>query len=135
MFKERRKFPRANVKYEVNIVCEGSVILGAPKNYSFHTYTENISEGGLKVILEKELETGSLLKLELFLSDSKSMPVKCKGMVVWTKKANPEGTSPDLFGTGIQFIELNTVSGYTLISGIVKKYLENSQDRGTGEKV
>ncbi|MDD2689027.1 MAG: PilZ domain-containing protein [Candidatus Omnitrophica bacterium] len=106
MFKERRKFPRAEIKYRINIICEGSVILGEPKDFIFHTYTENISEGGIKVVLEKELKTASLVKLELYITTKKSLPIKCKGIVVWSKKTNPEGTKPDLFITGFQFLEL-----------------------------
>ncbi|TRZ94982.1 PilZ domain-containing protein [bacterium] len=107
MFKEERKFPRANVKFKIKVICEGTVILGEPQNYTFHTYTESIGEGGVKVILEKELKIASLVKLELFITSKKTFPIKCKGIVVWTQRVNPEGTSPDLFETGIQFIELD----------------------------
>ena len=106
MFIERRKFPRANIKYQINVICAGEVIDGHPQNYIFHTYTENIGEGGIKVILEKEIKAGSLIKLELFISEKESLPVECNGTVIWTKRANPETTKPDLFYTGIQFIGL-----------------------------
>ncbi len=124
MFKERRKFSRAHVKYKINIICEGTVILGGPKDYIFHTYTEDIGEGGIKVILEKELVVGSLLKLELFITSKKVLPIECKGMVVWTKKTNPQDTKPDLFATGIQFVDLDGSSfGNQLITNIVNRYL------------
>jgi c-di-GMP-binding flagellar brake protein YcgR len=107
MFKEERKSLRANVKLKIKVICEGTVILGEPQNYTFHTYTESIGEGGVKVILEKELKIASLVKLELFITTKKTLPIQCKGIVVWTRRVNPEGTSPDLFETGIQFIELD----------------------------
>jgi Tfp pilus assembly protein PilZ len=124
MLEERRVFPRAYLKYKINIICEGTVILGGPKDYIFHTYTENIGEGGIKVVLEKELKLGSLLKLELFITSKKMLPIECKGMVVWTKKINPQGTKPDLFATGIKFIELSSSVGGQLITDIVNRYLD-----------
>lgn len=126
MLKERRKFPRAEIKYRINIICEGSVILGEPKNFIFHTYTENIGEGGIKVILEKELKTASLVKLELYITTKKSLPIKCKGIVVWSKKANPEGTRPDLFITGFQFLELEK-RDQEVIGNIVNRFLEKNR--------
>lgn len=121
--KERRKFPRVDVKYKINIICDGSVILGAPQDYTFHTYTENIGLGGIKVVLEKELRVGSLLKLELFIRSKKTFPVLCKGMVVWVQKANPQGTKPDLFAVGIKFLDLCGSMEAQLISDIVNSYL------------
>ncbi len=124
MLKERRKFLRAEIKYKINIICEGSVILGEPRDYIFHTHTENISEGGIKVFLEKELKTASLVKLELYITSKKSLPIRCKSIVVWTKKANPEGTKPDLFNTGFEFMELEK-RDQEVIGNIVNRFLEN----------
>lgn len=121
-FRERRKFPRAEVKYRINIICEGAVILGEPEDYIFHTYTDNISEGGIRVILEKELKNASLVKLELYVTSRESFPLRCKGIVVWTKKTNPEGTKPDLFYTGIQFMELEK-RDQEIIANIVGRFL------------
>ncbi len=127
MFKERRRFPRADVKYKINIICEGSVIVGGPRDYTFHTHTENIGEGGIKVILEKELIIGSLLKLELFITSKKIMPIRCKGTVIWTKKINPQDTKPDLFDIGIQFLDFDSSFGRQLIADIVNCYLDKTK--------
>jgi hypothetical protein len=125
MLNERRKFPRALLKYQINVICSGEVIEGHPKDYIFHTYTDNISEGGIKVILEKQINPGSLVKLELFISDKESLPVECKGTVVWTQKANPENTKPDIFFTGIQFLDLTNPVFRKLLVDVINYYLAN----------
>jgi c-di-GMP-binding flagellar brake protein YcgR len=106
MPEERRKFTRVNAKYQVNVKCSGQVIKGDPQRYIFNAYTENISEGGMKIILEREIKVGSLIDLQLFITDKESLPIQCNGVIIWNKKANPEGTKPDLYHTGIQFTEL-----------------------------
>lgn len=125
MVQERRRFPRATVRYKINIICEGEVILGTPKDYTFHTHSENISEGGIKVLLEKELKIGSLIKLQVFITSG--VPIDCKGIITWNKKVNPELTKPDVFETGIQFIELDD-DDQAIISNVVKKVL-TKEDR------
>ena len=128
MGEERRKFPRVNVKYQINVICTGEVIQGYPQYYIFHTYTENISEGGIRVILEKEVKVGSLVELELFITDKESLPIKCKGVIIWTKKANPEGTKPDLFHTGIQFTDLTSSVYRKLLGDVISYYLDNKSE-------
>lgn len=120
---ERRAFPRANLKYDINVVCTGEVIEGTPKAYIFHTYTENISEGGIKLILEKEIAVGSSIELELFISGKESLPIKCTGVIVWNKRANPEGTKPDLFHTGIRITDLNSPVFRRLLKEVINYYL------------
>lgn len=116
---ERRRFPRADLKYKINVICDGTVIPGGPNDYTFHTYSENISVGGLKVILERELSVATLVSLEIFITPV--APVVCKGIIVWTKKVNPSGTNPDLFETGMQFIELDEM-GQGIIRDVIEKF-------------
>ncbi len=123
MLEDRRKFPRVDVKYSVNIICEGTVIIGEPRDYTFHTYTENLSEGGVKVILEQRLKISSLVQLELFIGDKKTPPIKCKGSVVWVDKINPDGTKPDLFATGIQFVDFRSHIDQESIGNLVRHFL------------
>jgi len=120
MFKERRKYPRADIKARVNIICILKVILSGPE-VTFRTHTENISEEGIKVILEEELTPGTLVKIQLYLNNEKTMPIECKGQIIWTKKVNPVGTAPDLFVTGIQLIDLNGLNRQ-LISSLVAAF-------------
>ncbi|MDD5432081.1 MAG: PilZ domain-containing protein [Candidatus Omnitrophica bacterium] len=121
--RERRKYPRASLKYKINIICEGTVVSGRPKDYIFHAYTENLSEGGIRVILEKELSKASIVRLELFITSKKTAPIVSDGLVIWTKKVNPDGTKPDLFNTGIQFIGLGEIE-QKIIRGVVQHCLQ-----------
>jgi c-di-GMP-binding flagellar brake protein YcgR len=125
MFVERRKFPRVNVRYEVKIICEGTIILGKPQGYTFHTYTEDLSQGGVRVTLEQEVQVGSLVNLELYVNNEKTLPARCKGIVSWTKII--EGTSPPLFYTGIQFLDLESDVGSQIIKGIVNFHLDKNK--------
>jgi len=128
MNEERRKFPRVTVKYQINVKCSGEVIKGDPQFYIFHTYTENISEGGMKIILEKEIKVGSLVELQLFVTEKESLPIQCNGVVVWNKKANPEGTKPDLFHMGIQFTDLINPVYRKLLGEVISCYLDKEKE-------
>jgi Tfp pilus assembly protein PilZ len=125
---EKRKFPRVNAKYQINVICVGEVVKGTPQNYIFHTYTENISQGGIKVILEKEVKVGSSVKLELFITDKESLPVSCNDVVIWSRKANPEGTKPNIFHTGIQFVDLTNPIYCKLLTDMISYYLDNKSE-------
>ena len=118
---EKRKFPRVNLKYKVTIICDGKVLLGMPGEYSFHTCTENLSQGGVMVRLERQLPNASIMRLRLFVTEK--APFECKGSVAWTKKANPENTKPDIFETGIQFIELGDTE-QRIIGNLVKSFIK-----------
>jgi hypothetical protein len=118
---ERRKYPRIELKCKITIVCEGEVLFGKPENYLFHTFTDNLSEAGVMVKLEKRLKSASIIQLHLFITEK--APFNCKGSVAWTKKANPENTKPDIFETGIQFIELGDVE-QKIIANLVKSFLK-----------
>lgn len=115
---ERRKSSRAELKYIINVICDGMVLLGDLNEFTFHTYTENICVGGLKVVLERQLHVGTLVRLEVFVTPG--APIICKGIIVWTKKINPSETRPDLFETGIQFIELDAM-GQSILSDLINK--------------
>jgi len=118
---ERRKFPRVKLKYKITIVCDGKVLLGSPDGYVFHTFTENLSEEGVMVKLEQKLSGAAIINLSLFITEK--FPFKCKGSVAWAKKVNPENTKPDVFETGIRFVELDLVD-QKLIHNLVKSCLK-----------
>lgn len=128
MLVERRKFPRANIKYPINVICTGEVMQGRPQYYIFRTYTENMNKDGIKVMLEKEVKAGSLVELELFITDRESLPIKCNGVIIWTQKANPEGTKPDLFHTGIQFTDLTNPIYLKLLGDVISYHLDNKSE-------
>ena len=93
---ERRKFPRAEFP------CK--IIVGSPIRLLV-SHTENLGEGGIRVILEEKLSAFTNVGLEIHLEKEK--PIKCKGRIVWVKEAvNPIEREPVMYDTGIEFIEI-----------------------------
>lgn len=119
MQSERRKYVRIMLKYKIIIVCDGKVLFGSPEDYVFHTFTENLSEDGVMVKLEQQLSNAAIVKLKLFVTEN--IPFECKGSIIWVKKVNPENTKPDIFETGIKFIELDDLER-KLIGNLVKSF-------------
>ena len=120
MQSERRKFPRIKVKYKITIVCDGKVLFGTPEDYVFHTFTENLSEVGAMVYLEQRLSDAAIVSLSLFITEN--VPFKCKGSIAWTRKVNPKNTKPDIFETGIRFVEMD-FSEQEKIGNLVKSFI------------
>ena len=72
----------------------------------FRTQTENLSIGGVCVILEKGLPKGTPVDIELYLPDL-SIPVYGNGRIAWSAKRNEYvKRKPLQFDTGIEFIEM-----------------------------
>jgi len=117
---EKRKFTRVNVTSLVVIRCD----VWASDKREFHTHTENVSEGGLNIILDDELAKSQELGLKLYLT-GKVAPIDCKGKVAWTKLVSPPGVKPGLYSTGIQFTELSGDAKES-IKGLVSLFCEKS---------
>ncbi len=98
MHNEKRKSPRANV------ICKICASF-AERTLVFDSHTENLGEGGMRVILNQKLHIPTTVDVELFF-DSRVVPVKCRGEVIWVKERVPEGIRPLLFDTGIKFLDL-----------------------------
>ena len=95
--KDRRAFPRAN--YPCKIVLSA----GAGKK-DFYLHTENISAGGIRVILAEKLEVGQVVNIELF---AEIIPMKCRGKVIWCVDIKPiNGDKTLLFDVGIEFADI-----------------------------
>jgi len=95
---ERRRFPR------VVFPCKTAV--GSPIRW-LTSHTENISAGGIRVILDERLRVYNSVSLELFFE--KEAATKCNGRIAWVKEeANPLDMQnrPTMFVTGIEFIEI-----------------------------
>lgn len=69
----------------------------------FKTQTENISTGGICVILERGLLKNTPVEVELFLPDD-SLPLACGGKIAWSVRRNEYAKrKPSQFDTGIEF--------------------------------
>jgi len=89
----------------INIACKITFNL-KDKQLVLNAHTENISAGGLMVIIGEEIERSKVVDLELFLWN-KDKPLKFKGEVAWVNEITPKATQPRLFNTGIKFIEMS----------------------------
>lgn len=92
----------------VRVFFECTVIVKkARSSIVFHSATENMSMGGVCIILEKELLRNTPVELELSLPDD--LPcVKCTGKIMWSTKRN-KYTKKKLsqFDTGIEFVDVS----------------------------
>jgi hypothetical protein len=142
--KERRRFPRAEYP------CLLTVRKKTPPPFSILTHTENISIGGVRVVIDKEIEvatevdveidlqdtlpnvtsTGKISWVRQFLVDRKDQTSRptpktkiLKATVAWIKKipAAQEG-KPASYDTGIQFVTLKD-EDRTRIADIVDRLL------------
>lgn len=97
-----------NNRKTVRISLECTVIVKkARSSLVFHSSTENISMGGVCVILEKELLRKTPVELEIALPDD-LLPVECSGKVRWsTKRSDYLNKKPSQFETGIEVIEIS----------------------------
>jgi len=90
---ERRRFPRATFP------CK--IIIGSCSE-TISSHTENISKGGIRIILNVRLEHASNIGLEIHIRKDK--PIQCEGRVIWVREiTNPLDEEASMFDTGIEF--------------------------------
>ncbi|MFA5271901.1 MAG: PilZ domain-containing protein [Candidatus Omnitrophota bacterium] len=93
---EKRRFIRAQFPCVIKIYTLHEHIIT--------THTENISAGGVRVIIEEKLEIGSTVGLQIQIRDH---TVSCKGRVVWVvDKKSPYKQGVGYQDTGIEFYEI-----------------------------
>ncbi len=114
---EKRRFPRLNLVALAIIKCDIRVNIAKGKELEFHTHTENLSEGGVNVIIEAQLPKLTPVELKLFVT-GKRYPVECKGYVSWSKLVSPPGVNPSIFSTGIEITEYKSDGKEALVDVI-----------------
>jgi len=95
---ERRKSKR------INLACNVMVIFGE-RILLFNTHSENLSGGGIKVVIWEKLHVGTSVELELFFAENQKSS-KCRGQISWVRQKTGPG-SEGLFNTGIKFIDMS----------------------------
>ena len=96
----RRKFPRVNYPCLVVLRDNGE------SHEAVLSHTENVGEGGLCVILKKNLRVFSVVDIELDLLDFEEH-IKCQGKVVWNIQRRVEDNhKPVFYDIGIEFVSL-----------------------------
>jgi len=92
------------------------------------SHTENLSEGGLRVMLEEKLSPFTVVGIELYVDKGK--PIKCKGKIAWVKDIlNPIAREATLHDTGIKFIEMDEFDKVYL-----KRIIEACKTQGRQEQ-
>ena len=99
----RRRFPRVVFPCLIKITRQNEPM------ETLLTHTENVSTGGVCVIVRKHLDIFMPVVIELDLLDSDDTIV-CNGKVVWTvRRKAAEEFKPSFYDTGIEFRELDGV--------------------------
>jgi c-di-GMP-binding flagellar brake protein YcgR len=102
--RNRRKFPR------VLFPCLIKIHGGNDDKDAILTHTENLSTGGVRVILKHPVAMGAAIDVEIDLMDI-GEHLRCKGAVVWSeRRKSSEEIKPDFYDIGIEFERVNDVS-------------------------
>ncbi len=95
---ERRKFRR------LNFICKVTAVFGE-RVLVFNSHTEDLGEGGVKVVLEEKLHVSTQVEVSLFIT-GKEGPINCKGEITWVREILPVDVGPRFFHTGIKFLDM-----------------------------
>ena len=110
--KDRRRHVRFKDKLEV------SYELAKKPKLKNTGHTVDISEGGLKILVDEKFEKGAILGLTI-VSPKNGKSTKVEGEVAWSEEI--DGTDPSgrrLFYSGIRFLAIKEPSGASLIEYI-----------------
>lgn len=101
-FAEKRKFERLNIQTEVIYNKE------AATEKEKKSFSRNISQGGICLIVYEKLEISDILKLTILLPDGIA-PIQATGRVAWVKNFSIEGPfgGGEKYDVGIEFIKIN----------------------------
>ncbi len=95
--REKRRFPRAKFP------CK--VVIYLPWEHVLVTHTENIGCGGIRVVVEEDLDVSSVVGVEVFFDNEKA--IRCKGKVVWKLEVkNPLAEDVLFFDLGLEFMDI-----------------------------
>lgn len=101
--RNRRKFPR------IAFPCLIKIRSVDGKDDAMLSHTENLSIGGVRVILKQMVKFGSLIDVEIDLMDTNDH-LSCVGKVVWSEqRVETEVIKPLFFDIGIEFMNVSAV--------------------------
>jgi len=99
--KEKRKFARLNIPIEVAYHTIDAKEAKADKNKFF---TQDISLGGIRIMVRDPLPLKTPIELEIYLSES-SPPLLVRGEIVWQYYSKI--ADQDCYETGIEFTQID----------------------------
>ncbi|MBU2265893.1 MAG: PilZ domain-containing protein, partial [Candidatus Omnitrophica bacterium] len=92
----RRRFVRVQYPFTVHIYL--------PDRPPISTYTEDVSEGGIKVTVRENIPLEVSVDLEIYL---RSEPIICKGKVTWVgERISQYLEGVKLYDTGFEFFKV-----------------------------
>ena len=107
---ERRKHPRLSIQFPLDY----SLIDG--KTVSRGGMTANASEGGLLVYLREGIETGTLLKIEIFyVNASRLDAIRATAKVVWSNLAARQSCEEYRYGLEFQSIDQRNLQNLKIL--------------------
>lgn len=110
---EKRRFIRAKFPCSISIHTLHEHVIT--------TYTENISAGGVRVIIEENLEMSSTVGLEVQINNN---IIVCKGRIVWVvNRESPYKKCVFYRDTGIEFYEIKE-SDRCIINDAIEEILK-----------
>ena len=96
----RRKFPRANVPCLVKILHPGEA------DEAILTHTENVSLGGICVIIKRSCDLFTQVTVEIDLMDA-GEPILSRAKVVWSVRRKAiEENKPSFYDLGLEFLDI-----------------------------
>ena len=99
--RNRRKFPR------VVFPCLIKIRRGNDLKEVLLTHTQNLSIGGVRVILKMPIDLGVTIDVEIDLLDTNEH-LKCRGKVVWLDRRKSDNAfKPNFYDVGVEFAELD----------------------------
>jgi len=110
--KERRKYTR--FKRRLDVICTLEKKLRLKNNAE----TVDISEGGVKLLLDKKLMRDDIVRLKLELPGARGS-MEVEGKVVWSEGAKDNNTSDKrFFHAGVMFSSIKEPSGESFLNYI-----------------
>ena len=93
-FVERRNFVRVKIPCKITIL--------QPSDLTLDCHTENISAGGIRVMIGEKLGISSIVNLVIYVPGQE--PILCQGKVIWSfARKTKESPASLFFDTGIEF--------------------------------
>jgi uncharacterized protein (TIGR02266 family) len=96
---EKRKFVRLDVRVKVEYQIVPST------QDKIRSFTKNLSQGGICLFLDSDLEKDTLLDLKLSIPEQ-SQPILATGKVVWVDSFRVGDSEGDHLEAGIEFVDI-----------------------------
>ena len=84
MFDERRKHERINIDIDIDLIANLRRDTGSEL---YQSSVKNISEGGVCILLDKELKPETNVHINFYIPEITSKPIEVSGKTIWGKPA------------------------------------------------